>query len=107
MSFDEPEREDFDQPLSADDLELALPSRGRGLPWSDRTIFVVSLVVVLVLSPIWIGPNTFLQIIGIQNAPTPAPTPAASPTARPSSVYDADFVGITFSFAKWGNQRPQ
>jgi hypothetical protein len=79
-----------DQPAGG--INRALKIRRRALPWSDRTILVVSLLVVLILIPLWLDPQTLTRVAGGNPSPSPSPTvpgtaapPIPAPTEAPLS----------------------
>ncbi len=61
--------------------------RGRqALPWSDGTILVVSVAIVMLLAPIWIDPTALHDLTGPAASPlvTPAPTFVSPPDVVPA-----------------------
>jgi len=78
---DHAHQEPSDEP-SGNAIKRALERHRRSLPWSDRRILAVSLVVVLILVPVWLDPSTLTKVTG--GNPTPAPTPtSATATSQP------------------------
>ena len=75
MDPDHAHQEPSDEP-SGNAIKRALERHRRSLPWSDRRILAVSLVVVLILVPVWLDPSTLtgelrdvslLRVIGTAN----------------------------------------
>ena len=65
----------------------ARAKRGRqALPWSDGSIFVASIAIVLLLAPIWIDPTALRDLTGPVASPaaTLEPTHATSPDVVPA-----------------------
>jgi hypothetical protein len=58
----------------------------RALPWSDSSIFLASIVMVMILAPIWVDPSALRDLTGPPAAPTLTlpPTPVASPDVVPA-----------------------
>jgi hypothetical protein len=82
-----------DPPNSRGVVGRALAKRRRALPWSNGVILLASLVLVIVLVPLWLDPLTLSQVAGqaVSYSPLPSPTvavapSAAGPTAGPSPL---------------------
>ena len=68
---------------SGNALQRALARRRRALPWSDRAILAVSLVAVVILVPLWLGPSTLTRVVGGNPTPVPTPTSLAATVVPP------------------------
>jgi hypothetical protein len=81
-------------PNNRSSFRSALAARRRSLPWSDRSILLASLVIVLFLSPLWLDPVTIGEVIGEPSRSLPAPQaptfgmarPATGPTTNPADI---------------------
>jgi hypothetical protein len=80
----QPNPADLDEPIPDDDFERA-SATSRRLPWSDRSILLVSLVAVLLLSPIWLGPS-IVQLTGGESKPSTPPAPSVTVTPAPTAL---------------------
>lgn len=69
-----------DQPSSGGAIRRALAQRRRALPWSDGAILLGSLVLVVVLLPLWLDPLTLSQVAGQVASYPPVPTPSSATT---------------------------
>lgn len=89
-----------DQTADASSLRMTMATRRRSLPWSDRSILLVSALIVLLVTPLWLDPVTLGEFLGIErtaaacsSSATPEPglnspaaaTPAPAPTAAPTT----------------------
>jgi hypothetical protein len=87
---DQEESHDPDAPLSAHDhsATVHLPHRRHASPWSNRAVLVVSLLIGLVLAPLWLDPVTLGELTGVRSSPTPevSPSPAKPVNRRPASI---------------------
>ncbi len=101
-----------DQPASGGAIRRALAQRRRALPWSDGAILLGSLVLVVVLLPLWLDPLTLSQVAGQAASYPPAATPSSEATATdagrtaepnlPQALVATDDFART-QFEDWGS----
>ena len=65
---------------------VRLPRNRNRSPWTWG-LLVISVIVVVLLTPLWLDPWTLEELFGGSHSPTPAASqPAATPDARPSEM---------------------
>jgi hypothetical protein len=93
-----------DEPTAAPSNRRPKAARRNALPWSDRSILIVSAIVVLLITPLWLDPATVGEFLGVVPArahclaaPSPVasivPDESASPVAAPISTCNQNGTG--------------
>ncbi len=97
-------------PLGAGHGHVHLPRRRHVSPWSSRLLIAISIMVALVLMPIWLDPALVGQLQGFTATPAVAPSASGPPAAVTHSSMppgDAPWPMIADSFSRnvangWG-----